>query len=130
MPPWALGAYRYAYFMVGRVEDALRMQERKPRETYRRDDHIWRAMLLGAVGRGDEARAAVADTLARFPGVSVEGYARRPEWSAAEQERLTEAMREAGFPACATAEDLRNTPGIKRLPECEAERAKAAMPKT
>ena len=62
--------YSYAYFMAGRVEDAWRMQERKPRET--------------------------------------------------------EAMRKAGFPACATAEDLKNVPGIKQLPEGEAERAKAA----
>lgn len=71
VPPWALGAYRYAYFMAGRVEDALRMQERKPRENYRRQDHIWRAMLLATTGRFDDARAAVADTLAHFPGVNI-----------------------------------------------------------
>jgi hypothetical protein len=35
-----------------------------------------------------------------------------------EQEKLTKAMRKAGFPTCATAEDLKNHPGIKRLPEC------------
>jgi Tfp pilus assembly protein PilF len=118
MPTWALGLYRYAYFMAGRVEDALRMQERTPRENYRRQDHIWRAMLLATVGRTDDAHAVVADTLAHFPGVSIESYARTPDWSDAERERLTEAMRKAGFPACATAEDLKNMPGIKRLPEC------------
>ena len=126
MPPWALGMYGYAYFMAGRVEDALRMQERKPRDHYRRQDYVWRAMLLAVVGRTDDAHAAVADTLAHFPGVSIEGFAGTPDWSEAERERVTEAMRKAGFPACATAEDLKNVPGIKQLPECEAERAKAA----
>jgi TolB-like protein/class 3 adenylate cyclase len=118
MPAWSLSTYRYAYFMAGRVEDALRMQERKPRENYRRQDYIWRAMLLATVGRTEEGRAAVADTLAHFPGVDIESYARMPEWSDVEQEKLTKAMRKAGFPTCATAEDLKNHPGIKRLPEC------------
>jgi hypothetical protein len=39
-------------------------------------------------------------------------------------------MRQAGFPLCATEQDLGNTPDLKHLPECEAERAKAAAPKT
>ena len=47
--------YSYAYFMAGRVEDAWRMQERKPRENYRRQDYIWRAMLLAVVERTDDA---------------------------------------------------------------------------
>ena len=58
--------YSYAYFMAGRVEDAWRMQERKPRENYRRQDYIWRAMLLAVVGRTDDAHASVADALTRF----------------------------------------------------------------
>src|SRR5690348_7511168 len=101
MPSWALVSYRYAYFMAGRVEDALRMQERRSRENYRRQDYVWRAMLLAAVGRTDDARSAVADTLAHFPDVSIEGYARTPDWSDLERERMTEAMRKAGFPPCA-----------------------------
>ena len=41
MPGWALATYRNAYFLAGRVEDALRMQERLPRENYRRAT-FWR----------------------------------------------------------------------------------------
>jgi len=92
--------YSYAYFMAGRVEDAWRMQERKPRENYRRQDCIWRAMLLAVVGRTDDAPRPWRTRLPISPGVSIESYARRP--------------------------DLKNVPGIKQLPECEAERAKAA----
>jgi TolB-like protein/class 3 adenylate cyclase len=120
MPTWALWMYSYAYFMAGRVEDALRIHERKPRENYRREDYVWHAMLLAVVGRMDDAHAAVADTLAHFPGVSIESFAGTPDWSDAERERLTEAMRKAGFPACATEKDLKNMPGTKRLPECVA----------
>ena len=96
--------------MAGRVEDALRIHERKPRENYRRQDYIWRAMLLASVGRADDARAAVADALAYFPGVSIESYARKPGWSDAEREKVTEAMRKAGFPACARPV-FRSAPG-------------------
>jgi hypothetical protein len=44
--------------------------------------------------------------------------------------RLNETTRAAGFPVCVTKEDIENTPEMKRLPECEAERAKAAATKS
>ena len=130
MPTWALGAYSYAYFMAGRVEDALWMLDRKPRESYRRSHYAFRAAILGALGRADEARLAVAEALERFPELTVEGFAGTPDWSDAERQRLTDTMRKAGFPACAGEEDLKNMPGLKRLPECEAERAKMAATKS
>lgn len=36
MPGWALSAYRYAFFMAGRYEEALRFQERRPKQSYRK----------------------------------------------------------------------------------------------
>jgi TolB-like protein/class 3 adenylate cyclase/Tfp pilus assembly protein PilF len=118
MPAWALNSFRYAYFMVGRYEDALRMQDRRPRESYQRYDYVFRAASLAALGRVDEARAAVAETLKQFPNITVEGFAGAPEWSEAERRRLTETMRKAGFPICADKVDLKNMPGIRRLSEC------------
>ncbi len=41
-----------------------------------------------------------------------------------------DGLRRAGLPLCATAEQLARYPGIKPLPECDAERAKAAAPRT
>jgi hypothetical protein len=66
----------------------------------------------------DEARAAVSEALVLYPDVSIESYARKPGWSEAEEERLIDAMRKAGFPACASEKALRDRPDIKRLPEC------------
>jgi TolB-like protein len=126
MPAWALGQYRYAYFMVGRYKEALRFIERRPRENWRPTDYVLRAASLAALGRADDARGAVADALAHFPVVTVEGYAGTPDYLGAERERLTETMRAAGFPLCARPENAAKwLAGHVRLPECDAERAKA-----
>jgi hypothetical protein len=45
--------------------------------------------------------------------------------AAANRELYLEGLRKAGLPVCATAEQLAKYPSIKRLPECEAERARA-----
>jgi TolB-like protein/class 3 adenylate cyclase len=120
MPVWALKNNRFAFFMVGRAEEALRMHERLPPENLSRNDYAWHGILLGAVGRIDEARAAVTEALVLYPDISIESYARKPGWTKVEEERLIDAMRKAGFPACANEKALRNRPDIKRLPECIA----------
>jgi tetratricopeptide (TPR) repeat protein len=131
MPAYAFRTYRYTFFMAGRYEEALHHVDRVPRDAYNRIDHVFRAAALAALGRADEAHAAVAETLAHFPSVSVESFAvADPGWSEAERRRLTETMRQAGFPLCATEQDLRDAAGPKRLPECEAERAKVAASKS
>jgi hypothetical protein len=66
----------------------------------------------------DEARAAVTEALVLYPDLSIESYARKPGWSEAEENRLIDAMRKAGFPTCANEKALRDRPDIKRLPEC------------
>jgi hypothetical protein len=48
----------------------------------------------------------------------------------AERALFLESVAKAGLPVCATPEQLVNEPNMRRLPECEAERAKAVTPKT
>lgn len=126
IPQWAFSNFRHAYFMAGRYGDALRMQDHVPKEAYLRHDFVYRAATLAALGRMDEARAAVAETLARFPQVTVEWGAWWYGLAPLDYRRLDETMRKAGFPVCASAEDVKSRPDFKPLPECDAERAKAA----
>jgi hypothetical protein len=50
--------------------------------------------------------------------------------AAAERALVLESVAKAGLPMCATPEQLAAKPGMRRMPKCEAERAKAAVPKT
>jgi tetratricopeptide (TPR) repeat protein len=119
MPSWALNTYAYTFFMAGRYEDALRFLDRKPRESYRRTNFVFRAASLAAMGQAEKARAGVAETLARYPSLTVESFAvLDPSWSEAERRRLVETMRAAGFPACAKAEEVAGLQKPTRLPEC------------
>ena len=79
--------------------------------------------------RGDEAKAAVARALGRFPDITIEGFVGRPEWAEHERTRLVETMGKAGFPACAPATEIAKLAKPVHLPECEAERVKAATAK-
>ena len=67
---------------------------------------VIKAGALAMLGRGDEARAVVARTLGRFPDITIESYVNHPEWADHERKRLVEAMKMAGFPACAPAVKL------------------------
>ena len=72
----------------------------------------------GGLGRLDEARAATAEALKRYPGLTIEGHVNLPEWTDKERQRLIETLRAANFPACARAEELAHLAKPVRLPEC------------
>ena len=77
-----------------------------------------RAASYAALGRSEEARAALADALARHPSLSVQGFLSRPDFSDAERKQQEELMRKAGFPPCARPEELAKPEKPFRLPEC------------
>ena len=79
--------------------------------------------MFAGLGRMDEAKAAVAETLKRFPGITIQSYVSTPDWSEAERQRLVETMRQAGFPACAPPETLAKLVKPVGLPECTQPRA-------
>ena len=124
------GGVSYAYFMVGRYEDALRELTAKPEDSLIRLFAVIKASALAMLDRGDEAKAVVARMLGRFPDITIEGLVGRPEWADHERKRLVETMAKAGFPACLSDAEIAKLANPVRLPECEAERAKAAVPKT
>jgi TolB-like protein len=118
IPAWAVYNVGYAYFMAGRHGAALRMLDRLPKEAYTPATHVYRAAALGALGRTEEAKHAVAEALARNPGLSIESFASAYGSNDAQRQLLTETMRQAGFPVCASEAVLKANPGLRRLPEC------------
>ena len=121
--PWHASQFSYAYFNAGRYDDALHMIERRTPDQWSRGFAVRRAAVFAALGRIDEAKAAVAETLKRFPGITIQGYVSTPDWSEAERQRLIETMRKAGFPACAPPETMAKIAKPVSLPECPQPRA-------
>ena len=96
-----------------------RRRDTIPPETFRRNDFIWRATSLAALGREAEARAATAEALARFPNLTIEAFAvAEPGWSEAERQLLVRTMRAAGFPPCAKPEEIATLGMPARLSDC------------
>ncbi len=119
-PPFQAPSLSYAYFAVGRYEDALRVLERLPKDNYIYWSWVLRAASYAALDRAAEAKAALSDALQHFPDLTVEGVSETPDWSDADWRRLNETMRAAGLPVCASYETLAKNPKLIRLPECLA----------
>jgi hypothetical protein len=61
----------------------------------------------------------VVENLAKFPDTSIEGWMGTPDFAGTYQQKLyTASMRKAGFPVCATANELKAFPDLVRMPEC------------
>ncbi|MDU0364886.1 winged helix-turn-helix domain-containing protein [Rhizobium sp. 25PS6] len=107
-----------AYFMAGRYEDALRMQQQMGPENYGRRMWVYRPAALAATGRTAEAKTALAEALKWFPDLTIEGFVSLPDTNEDDRRRLIETMRLAGFPPCAKPEALTRFEKPVRLPEC------------
>ena len=101
-----------------RYEDAARLLERVPSENYTGGRWAIRAGSYAALGRAEEARAAVRQALERFPELTIEGFVSDPGLIDVERQRFIEAMRSAGFPPCARPAELAKLEKPFRLPEC------------
>ena len=115
----AAGYFRLTYLMAGRYEDAVRFVVREDPQTRTRGGWVQGAVIYAALGRTEEARAAVADALKRHPNLTIEGFAlNSPGYSDIERQKLADGMRAAGFPPCAKPEQLQGLTAPIRLPEC------------
>jgi tetratricopeptide (TPR) repeat protein len=118
-PLWAVDCFRMGLVMVGRYEDILRNQAHQPEEKWNQDGYVITAGSLAALGRLDEAKALVARGTTKFPGLlSIEKFALNRGWSADAIPVLTDLMRKAGFPTCASDKELAGLAKPVRLPEC------------
>ena len=94
------------------------MVERQPPEQRTICGLVERAASYAALGRTEEARAAVADALARRPDLSIQGFLSRPLFSEAQRKQYEKLMRLAGFPPCVRPEELAQVEKPFHLPEC------------
>ena len=115
---WQARSFSHAYFMAGRDNDALRMLERLSPEQWNRNDVVRRAAVYAALGQAEETRAALAETLKRYPDVTIQEYVSSADWGDGDRQRLIETMRKAGFPACVKPESLAKMTKPVRLPDC------------
>lgn len=117
-PVWAARMYAYAYVMADRFEDALAMLKNLDNDNL--GTWMWpvKAGLQAATGRMEESRQTAAETLRRYPHITIEGTANEPSYNLAERRRVVELMRLAGFPPCAKPEALTLADKPLRLKEC------------
>ncbi|WP_161957375.1 BTAD domain-containing putative transcriptional regulator [Aestuariivirga litoralis] len=118
-PKWAVPCLRLAYVLSGRYADAIKVQSRQPEAEWNTDGFVVVAGSLATLGQKDEAAAVVKRGVAKFPGLlSIERFALNRGWPPDAINTVEDLMRRAGFPACATSQELSDTPNPVRLPEC------------
>ncbi len=118
-PKWAVPCLRLALVLVGRYDDAIRIQLRQPEDEWNTDGFVIMAGSLASLGKKEEAAALAKRGVAKFPGLlSIERFALNRSWAHEASKVMEDLMRRAGFPACATSQDLADTPQPVRLPEC------------
>jgi TolB-like protein/class 3 adenylate cyclase len=119
---------KHPYYYARQFEKAVAVIKAKGDQPHGGDLNVL-AMSYAQLGRDAEARQAAALSRQLEPDYSAErelGETREFAPAAAANRALyLEGWRKAGLPVCATAEQLAKYPSIKRLPECEAERARS-----
>jgi TolB-like protein/Flp pilus assembly protein TadD len=103
-PMWASRLYAHAYFMAGRYRDAVDMIARITPENYGRLTWALHASALAELGHDAEAQGWMRRAVEADPGLTIAAVANRTDLSPVEIARLTEGMRQAGFPECGVAE--------------------------
>ena len=125
-------AQRIVYFHARRFTDAAAATEAT--DTDYTAGMAWNIMIYAQLGRTAELERWRSRLLEQLPDWSVELYFNRNgEYgpaATAERALVLESIAKAGLPRCATPEQLAANSGMRRMPECEANRGKAEASKT
>lgn len=132
MPPGNLRGVKDALFLARDFERTIDAVQRMPEDGRSRGSVFMLAASYAFLGRAREAEASKAVFLAKFPSVTAEAWLNQGFVFGRQQEQdlFIESFRKLGLPMCANAEELAKVAKPVRLPECDAERAKAAAPRT
>lgn len=123
--PYFLGP---AYFLASRPNDAIRILASVPLEQRNLLITVPLAGSYAMLGQQQEAAEAVDEVRRADPSLSGEAAVATLWKFARDQERrlFVDALGKAGLPLCAPDSALADIDAKDRLPECEAERAKAS----
>jgi TolB-like protein/tetratricopeptide (TPR) repeat protein len=122
-PDWYLLMIEWASFYVERYKDVIAVTDKKATPVFY--DHVYRALSFAQLGDVEQANAERARVLDMNPDYSAErsisnlgSYSRDTELNL-----FLDSHKKAGLPLCATAAQLAKYPDMKRLEQCEAQRA-------
>ena len=123
-PDWYNGSFKEAYFYNRQFEEAISWS-RKALVPEPLADPLIRAMSYAQLGREQEAARDVAKLFEANPDYSAEKYLSETGTFARDVEMILflDSHEKAGLPLCASAEQLAKYPDMKRMPQCEAQRA-------
>jgi tetratricopeptide (TPR) repeat protein len=125
-PDWYYGVLRDVHFHNRHFDDCITATRKRlhPSPTL---DPLFRALSYAQLGNGKEAAPEVAQVMIAQPDYSAEKWLSETGIYAREAELnlFLESHRKAGLPLCATEAQLAKYPDMKRLEQCEAERAKS-----
>jgi tetratricopeptide (TPR) repeat protein len=122
-PDWYLYQIETASFYTGRHKDVVAATDKKVTLVFY--DHVYRALSFAQLGDAAQANTERALVLRENPDYSAEraisdigSYSRETELNL-----FLDGHRKAGLPLCATEAQLAKYPDMKRLEQCEQQRA-------
>jgi TolB-like protein/class 3 adenylate cyclase/Flp pilus assembly protein TadD len=122
-PNWYDGALYVAYFHGRQFEKAVPILKKTTLEDLW--FYVFRSLIYAQLGLGADTAAAIAELLRQDPDYSAERwlsdtgtYARETELSL-----FLDGVKKAGLPLCASEAQLAKYPDMKRLEQCEQQRA-------
>ena len=123
-PDWYFGTRGVANFYIRRFDETIAATKKRlyPNPVY---DPMLRAMSYAQLGREQETAGEVKTLLQVNPDYSAEKFLSETGTFArtTELNLFLDSHRRAGLPFCATVEQLAKYPDMKRLEQCEAQRA-------
>jgi TolB-like protein/class 3 adenylate cyclase/tetratricopeptide (TPR) repeat protein len=124
-PDWYKFNMMLAYFYGGQYDQALAATRSNLSTSIY--DYVYRPLIYAQLGREADAATGSTELLQRDPEYSAERFLSDTGTFARDVElnRFLDSHRKAGLPLCAIEAQLAKYPDMKRLEQCEAERAKS-----
>jgi adenylate cyclase len=123
-PDWYGAAWRETYFHNRRFEETIAVTKKRlyPDPIW---DPLYRAMSYAQLGRDEEAAVEVKQVFVDQPDYSVEKWLNDTGTYAREGDLklFLDSNQKAALPLCATEAQLAKYPDMKRLEQCEQQRA-------